>query len=70
MRLLFFRYVISYTAYNSEGKLYVPWMKQQCEAKGAKFVTREVKSVKEVGHFRAKKTNFKKLGTVLNVPFF
>uniref|UniRef100_A0A914CE51 FAD dependent oxidoreductase domain-containing protein n=1 Tax=Acrobeloides nanus TaxID=290746 RepID=A0A914CE51_9BILA len=43
------KYVIHYTAYNSEGRKYVPWMKNQCESKGAKFVTRKISSVKELG---------------------
>uniref|UniRef100_A0AC34R9F6 FAD dependent oxidoreductase domain-containing protein n=1 Tax=Panagrolaimus sp. JU765 TaxID=591449 RepID=A0AC34R9F6_9BILA len=42
------RYCVHFSTYASEGRLYVPWLKQQCENHGATFVTREIHSFEEL----------------------
>uniref|UniRef100_A0A914C4J6 FAD dependent oxidoreductase domain-containing protein n=1 Tax=Acrobeloides nanus TaxID=290746 RepID=A0A914C4J6_9BILA len=36
------KYCLFFTAYASEGKKYVPWLKEKCVQKGAKFLAEEV----------------------------
>uniref|UniRef100_A0A914DUK8 FAD dependent oxidoreductase domain-containing protein n=1 Tax=Acrobeloides nanus TaxID=290746 RepID=A0A914DUK8_9BILA len=42
------QYCIHFTSYASEGRKYVPWLKRQLEAKGVKFVNRELKTLDEL----------------------
>uniref|UniRef100_A0A914XYJ3 FAD dependent oxidoreductase domain-containing protein n=1 Tax=Panagrolaimus superbus TaxID=310955 RepID=A0A914XYJ3_9BILA len=43
------KYCIHYTAYASEGRLYVPWLRKQCEKIGnCEFVTRKIDSLQNL----------------------
>jgi glycine/D-amino acid oxidase-like deaminating enzyme len=37
-----------YSTYSAQGRLYVPWLKSQCEVFGAKFIRREIRSTEEL----------------------
>uniref|UniRef100_A0A0K0E809 DAO domain-containing protein n=1 Tax=Strongyloides stercoralis TaxID=6248 RepID=A0A0K0E809_STRER len=43
------KYCIHYTAYASEGKKYVPWIKNILQKKGIKFIEKEINNVNEIG---------------------
>jgi glycine/D-amino acid oxidase-like deaminating enzyme len=42
------KYGVHYSTYSTQGRLYVPWLKSQCEIYGAKFVRREIRSIDEL----------------------
>uniref|UniRef100_A0AC34QJR4 FAD dependent oxidoreductase domain-containing protein n=1 Tax=Panagrolaimus sp. JU765 TaxID=591449 RepID=A0AC34QJR4_9BILA len=42
------KYCIHYTAYASEGRVYVPWLRKECEKLGAKYITREITTLKDL----------------------
>uniref|UniRef100_A0AC35ESF8 FAD dependent oxidoreductase domain-containing protein n=1 Tax=Panagrolaimus sp. PS1159 TaxID=55785 RepID=A0AC35ESF8_9BILA len=42
------KYGIHYSTYSTQGRLYVPWLKSQCEKYGAKFIRREIHSIEEL----------------------
>uniref|UniRef100_A0A914CYT7 FAD dependent oxidoreductase domain-containing protein n=1 Tax=Acrobeloides nanus TaxID=290746 RepID=A0A914CYT7_9BILA len=42
------KYCIHYTAYASEGRKYVPWLRQQCLKYGANFITRQISSLDDL----------------------
>ncbi|CEF64671.1 D-amino-acid oxidase [Strongyloides ratti] len=42
-------FCIHYTAYASEGKKYVPWMKEILQKNGIQFIRKEIKNVNEIG---------------------
>lgn len=42
------KYCIHYTAYASEGRRYVPWLRKQCEDLGAKYIQKTISSINEL----------------------
>ncbi|KAE9556325.1 hypothetical protein FO519_000508 [Halicephalobus sp. NKZ332] len=41
-------FILHFSTYTAEGKIYVPWLKQQCEKHGATFIRREIHSLDDL----------------------